>query len=90
MKMIAQLEKAPRTTRQNATGTASAIARNSVESDHGCISRIYFDNAGDNVTLTLYTVTLMSQKPCNTIASVIAAEQTAEMKINVFFNKISL
>ena len=33
------------------------ILRNSVESDHGCASRIYFDNAGDNVTLT-------SQKPC--------------------------
>ena len=39
------------------------IPRNSVESDHGCTSRIYFDNAGDNVTLTLYNVTLMSQKP---------------------------
>ena len=25
------------------------IPRNSVESDHGCTSRIYFDNAGDNV-----------------------------------------
>ena len=33
------------------------IPRNSVESDHGCTSSIYFDNAGDNVTLT-------SQKPC--------------------------
>ena len=33
------------------------IPRNSVESDHGCTSRIHFDNAGDNVTLT-------SQKPC--------------------------
>ena len=33
------------------------IPRNSVESDHGCTSRIYFDNVGDNVTLT-------SQKPC--------------------------
>ena len=30
---------------------------NSVESDHGCTSRIYFDNEGDNVTL-------MSKKPC--------------------------
>ena len=40
------------------------IPRNSVESDHGCTSRIYFDNAGDNVTLTLYNVTLTSQKPC--------------------------
>ena len=33
------------------------ISQNSVESDHGCTSRIYFDNTGDNVTLT-------SQKPC--------------------------
>ena len=39
------------------------IPRNSVESDHGCTSRIYFDNAGDNVTLTLYNVTLTSRKP---------------------------
>ena len=28
------------------------IPRNSEESDDGCTSRIYFDNAGDNVTLT--------------------------------------
>ena len=26
-----------------------------MESDHRCTSRIYFDNAGDNVTLTLYS-----------------------------------
>ena len=41
------------------------IPRNSVESDHGCTSRIYFDNAGDNVMLTLYNVTLTSQKHNN-------------------------
>ena len=40
------------------------IPRNSVESDNGCTSRIYFDNADDNVMLTLYNVTLTSQKPC--------------------------
>ena len=40
------------------------IPRNSVDSDHGCISRIYFDNVGDNETLTLYNVTLTSTKPC--------------------------
>ena len=40
------------------------IPRNSVESDHGCTSGIYFDNAGDYVTLVLYNVTLTSQKPC--------------------------
>ena len=47
------------------------IPRRSVESDLGCTSRLYFDNAGDNmtlmlqnVTLTLHkVVTLMSQKP---------------------------
>ena len=33
------------------------IPQDIVESDHGCTFRIYFDNAGDNVTLT-------SQKPC--------------------------
>ena len=40
------------------------IPRNSVESDHGYTSRIYFENAGDNVTLTLYNVTLAPQSPC--------------------------
>ena len=40
------------------------IPRNSVESDHGCTSRIYFDNAGGNMTLTLYNVTLVSWKSC--------------------------
>ena len=42
-----------------------------MESDHGCTSRIYFDYAADNVTLTIYNVMLMlfngtltSQKPC--------------------------
>ena len=40
------------------------VRLNSVESDHGCTWRIYFDNAGDNVTLMLYSVTLTSQKPC--------------------------
>ena len=35
--------------------------------------RIYFDNAGDNVTLTLYNV----ETNVNTITSVIAAKQTA-------------
>ena len=39
------------------------IPRNSVESDHGCTSRIYFDNADDNLTLTLYNLTLTSRKP---------------------------
>ena len=40
------------------------VPRNHVESDHGCTSGIYFDNAGDNVRLTLYNVTLTSQKTC--------------------------
>ena len=40
------------------------ILPNSVESDHGSTSRIYFDNTGDKVTLTLYNVALMSWKPC--------------------------
>ena len=47
--------------RAQSIGTAST---NSVESDHGCTSRIYFDNVGDNMTLTLYNVTLTSRKPC--------------------------
>ena len=40
------------------------IPRNSVESDNGCTSGIDFDNAGDNVALTLYNVTLTSKKLC--------------------------
>ena len=40
------------------------IPRNSVESNQGCTLWIYFDNAGDNVKLTLNNVTLASQKPC--------------------------
>ena len=46
------------------------IPRNSMESDHGCTSRIFFDNAGDNVTLT-------SQKPCLHNNKCDAATQTA-------------
>ena len=38
------------------------IPRISVKLDHGYASRIYFDNAGDNVTLTLNNV--ISEKPC--------------------------
>ena len=50
-------------------GTASA---NSMESDLGCTSSIYFNN----VTLTLHNVTLTSQNHANTMTSAIAAEQT--------------
>ena len=46
------------------SGLPRPIPLNSVESDQGCTSRIFFDNAGDNVTLTLYNVALVSQKPC--------------------------
>ena len=28
------------------------------------LSRTYFENVGDNMMLTLYNVTLTSQKPC--------------------------
>ena len=38
---------------------------------------VHFDNAGYNVTLTLYNLMLTSQKPCLQITSVIAAKQTA-------------
>ena len=36
------------------------IPRNSVESDHRCTFNIFFDNRGDNMTLTLNNVTLTS------------------------------
>ena len=64
-------------------GTASA---NSVESDLGCTSRIYFDN----VKLTLHNVMLTSQKPCqhNNKTSVIAAKQTVINEVYVCFFSI--
>ena len=45
------------------TGTASANSAK-FRGIRPRTSRIYFDNAGGNVTLTLYYVTLMSQKQC--------------------------
>ena len=57
-------------------------------------SRIYFDNAGDNVTLPLYNVTLTPQKSCQKKqkkTSVIAAKRTFINEDHVgffFFNKI--
>ena len=62
------------------SGTAST---NSMESDLGCTSRIYFDN----VTLTLHNVTLTSQNHDNTIPSVIVAKQTVINEVYVFFEK---
>ena len=53
----------------NEIGTTCTSA-NSVESDLGCTSRIYFDN----VTLTLYNMTLPSQNHTKT-TSVIAANK---------------
>ena len=44
----------------NQTELPQTIQQNSVESDLGCTSRIYFNYADDNVTLTLYDVNLMS------------------------------
>ena len=55
------------------------ILQNSVESDHGCTSRIYFDNAGDNMTLTLYNVTLTSQKLCSRL------QQNKRLKWSLYF-----
>ena len=46
------------------------IPRNSVKSDIGCTSMIYFYDAGNDESLTLHNGTLVSQ------TSVIAAEQT--------------
>ena len=65
------------------------IQRNSVETDHGCMSKLFFDKVGDNVTLTLYNVTMTSQKPFNSITSVIEAKQTAKMKLMFFSIKYS-
>ena len=59
-----------------------------MESDHGCTSWIYFDNAGDNVTLMLYNVTLMHINHVYTITSVIAAKKTGLIEVYGFFSKI--
>ena len=69
----------------NEIGTTCTSA-NSVESDLGCTSRIYFDN----VTLTLYNMTLPSQNHAKTITSVIAAKQMVINEVMFFSNKISL
>ena len=61
----------------------------SAESDHGCTSRIYFDNADDNVTLTLHVRRLRQRNHVNTITSAIAATQTASMKLMFFSIKLS-
>ena len=46
---------------------------------------MYFDNAGQNVTLTLYNVTLTSQKSClSTKTSVIAAKQAVINEVYIF------
>ena len=55
-----------------------------MELDLGCTSRIYFDNAGDNVMLTLHNVMLMLQNYVYTIISVIAANQTVINEVYVF------
>ena len=60
------------------------IPRNSVKLDHGCTSRIYLDTTGDNVTLTLYNVTLTSKKASYTITSSIPAKQTVINEVYVF------
>ena len=46
-------------------------------------TRIFFDNAGDNVTLTLNNVTLTPQNQASTITSVIAAKQTVINEVYV-------
>ena len=71
------------------SGHFRSLGVNSVELNHECTSRI-FDNAGDNVMLALYNVTLTSQNHASTITSVIAAKQTVINEIYVFFNKISV
>ena len=66
------------------------IPRNSVKLDHGCTLRIYIDNAGDNVTLMLYNVTLTSQKPCKHNNKCDCSKTNSLNEVYVFFNKISL
>ena len=73
---------------------ASILLRqaNSAESDHECTSRIFFDNAGENVTLTLYNVTLASQKPYlhNNKCDCSKTNGLNEVSGGFFFNKIAI
>ena len=63
---------------------------------NGCISRIYFDNAGDNVTLTLYNVTLTVYNVTLTSQKPFSHNNTCDCSITnglnevyvFFFNKI--
>ena len=67
------------------------ILRNSTESNHGCTSRTYFENAGDNVALTLYNVTLMSQILCSHNNKCDCCKTNGLNEVDVFFlNKIPL
>ena len=64
-----------------------ATSANSVKSDLGCTSRLYFDN----VTLTSHNVTLTSQKPCqyNNKLERLTIQQDSINEVKVgFFNKI--
>ena len=47
-------------------GTVSANSTKFCQIRPRMYIEIYFDNAGDNVTMTLYKVTLTSQKTCLT------------------------
>ena len=63
---------------------------NSMESDHGCTSRICFDHAGDNVMLTFNNVTLTSQKPCLHNNKCECSKTNGYKGSLCFVNKISL
>ena len=64
------------------------VPRNSMESDHGCTLRIYFDNAGDNLDADV--IYQRHRNDVNTITSVNEAKQMAINDVYVFFNKISI
>ena len=52
--------------------------------------KIYFDNAGNNMTLTLYNVTLTAQKPCEHNNNCDCSKTYGLNEVYIFFNKISL
>ena len=70
-------------------GTASAKFRG-ISPRMYIEERIYFDNVGDNVTLTLYIVTLALVKPCLHNSKCDCSKTNGLNEVNVFFNKISL
>ena len=61
------------------------ITGNSVKSDLGCTSRIYFDNMSYKLTLAFYNVALMSQNSCQHNNKCVCSKTNDLNEVYVFF-----